>query len=608
MCALLTTAAYPQAIPHMEKRGEATQLIVDGKPFLALSGELANTASSNLEYMQTIWPILGNKIHLNTVLTGMAWAWIEPQEGKYDFHIADAAIENANKYNLRIGWLWFASWKNGLSNFVPTWVKADQERFPRAQIQNGKTVEILSTLSENNWQADARAFAALMRHVREVDKNHRVILVQVENEVGVLGDSRDRSPLANAAFAKPVPKEFMDYLQRHKDPAEGLPTVLTRTDQGDYKYGPPDPELLPEFRKIWEDAGFKTSGTWEEVFGKGVKADEIFMGWNYARYVDKVAEAGKREYPIPMYVNAWIVRPGDKGPGDYPSGGPQAHMHDIWRAGAPHLDMLSPDIGAYLHNFVEEAVRYSRSGNTVFIPEASGDIHSPANAFYAIGQLKWVGYGTMGINSILQPFGPDAIPGAAGPQVASDIEKLPLPAAYATLSQLAPLVLENQARGTIAAAWLNKDHPDTQIKLGGYTLNVSLRRSRNSMMADAPLGRGGYPLDQALDVVPDVNGYGIFLGTDRDEFYMAGDNIQVTFSPETEDSGFVGLAEQEAGRFENGKWVVIRNLGGDDSVLRYDFANIVALNQSGSGVMLFEQGHLSPAEHGIERVKVYRYK
>jgi hypothetical protein len=84
--------------------------------------------------------------------------------------------------------------------------------------------------------------------------------------------------------------------------------------------------------------------------------------------------------------------------------------------------------------------------------------------------------------------------------------------------------------------------------------------------------------------------------------------VQVTFSPDMPGSGFVGLAEQEAGRFADGKWVVTRYLAGDDSVLRYDFANIAALNQSGSGVRLSEQSHLSFAERAIQRVKVYRYK
>ena len=153
-----------------------------------------------------------------------------------------------------------------------------------------------------------------MRHIREVDRSHRVILVQVENEIGIFGDSRDRSPLANQAFAAPVPAELMDYLQKHKD------------------------ELHPELRKVWEAAGFKTSGTWEEVFGKGPQGDEIFMAWNYARYVNHVAEAGKKEYPVPMFVNVW----GTKAGGRVRAGEALDHVHDIWKAGAPHGGHVLP--------------------------------------------------------------------------------------------------------------------------------------------------------------------------------------------------------------------------------------------------------------------------
>jgi hypothetical protein len=129
------------------------------------------------------------------------------------------------------------------------------------------SIELLSPLCDANRDADARAFAALMRHIKEVDgQQHTVIMIQVENEVGMAGDSRDRSPLANAAYAGPVPKELMDYLQAHKD------------------------ALIPEFRQVWEAAGFKTSGTWEEVFGKSRVTDGIFMAWNYARYIGRVVE------------------------------------------------------------------------------------------------------------------------------------------------------------------------------------------------------------------------------------------------------------------------------------------------------------------------------
>jgi hypothetical protein len=375
-------------------------------------------------------------------------------------------------------------------------------------------------------------------------------MVQLENEVGVLGDARDRSAAANEAFARPVPQELMDYLQKHKE------------------------NLLPEFRQVWEAAGFRSSGTWEEVFGKGPKADEIFMAWNYSRYINRVAEAGKKEYPIPMFVNAWIVQPEDKGPGDYPSGGPQDHMHDIWRAGAPLVDMLCPDI--YLPNFNELVARYSRSGNPLYIPESAGDLRGAANAFYAIGQHRAIGY---------SPFGIDSAARTASTQPPPDVETLPLSVAYATLTQIAPLILEHQSKGTIAGASLNRQNPDQQIKLGDYLLNVGLPRNRRTP-----------------NVVPDVTGYGIFMAVGPDEYLMAGNNLQITFTPNTPGPPIAGLARQEAGRFENGKWVVTRYLAGDDSVLRYDIAAVADMNQSGSGV------RLSAPDRGIQRVKLYRYK
>jgi len=548
------------AIPHIEKRGDATQLIVDGKPFLVLGGELSNTVSSDTERMRTVWPLLANQVHINTVLTGVSWDWIEPEEGKYDFRLVDRLIDGARRNDVHIVWLWFASWKNGLSSFAPAWVKAAQDRFPRAQIRGGKTIEALSTLSRNNLEADARAFAALMRHTRQADPTHRVIMVQVENEVGVLGDARDRSQAANQAFASPVPRELMDYLVKHKQ------------------------DLLPELRQVWDAAGSKTSGTWAEVFGAGSKGEEIFMAWNYARYLNAVAEAGKKEYALPMYVNAWIVQPEDKGPGDYPSGGPQSHLHDIWRAGAPLLDLLCPDI--YLPDFTGIATSYSRSGNTLFVPESAAGTPGAANAFYAIGQLRAIGYSPFGIDNVarLVGVGPDG-PQPAGPQPAPDVEAQPFSVAYKTLAQLAPLILEHQSKGTIAAASLNRQNPGREIKLGDYILNVGLPRDRRTP-----------------DAVPNLTGYGIFMSTGPDEYLLAGDNLQITFTPNTPGPPIAGIARQENGHFANGNWVVTRYLAGDDSVLRYDMATVADLGQSGSGV------RLQAPNRAIQRVKLYRYR
>jgi len=449
-------------------------MIVDGKPFLALSGELLNNSATSLEYMKPVWSKLV-QTNLNSVVAGVSWAQIEPQEGKFDFSVPDGVIQEARSHNLRLILIWFASWKNGLSSYPPDWLKKDFERFPRIQIAGGKSIELLSTLSDANRDADARAFAALMRHVKEVDgQQHTVILIQVENEVGVLGDSRDRSPVANKAFEGPVPKELMDYLQSHKD------------------------SLIPEFRQVWEAAGFKTSGTWEEVFGPGVGTDEIFMAWNYARYVGRVAEAGKGEYPIPMYANTWLYGGTVNQPGRTPSGGPLPHVHDLWRAGAPGIDILSPDL---YNDFVAFSALYTRNGNPLFIPETKGGPDGAARALYAFGRHDAIGF---------SPFGIDRMAGN-DPDLAN---------IYDLLSQLAPLISQHQGNGTMSAVMMGPNDPPEKVQVGNYTLVATATRPR--VTPGAPPPQQTQPSAAA-----------IFIAAGPDEYFAAGSGISVTISPNT---------------------------------------------------------------------------
>src|ERR1019366_7688879 len=392
---LIALQGYAQTaseIPHLRKQGTATQLIVDGRPFLALAGELGNNAATSLENMQPVWPKLVTG-DLNCVLAAISWAQMEPTEGKYEFALVDGLIQEARHHGLKLVFLWFGSWKNGLSSYAPNWVKQDYRRYPRIQLQSGKSMELLSTLSDATRDADARAYRALMRHIKEVDgQQHTVITMQVENEVGVLRDSRDRSAPANRAFAGPVPRELMSYLQQHKD------------------------TLIPELREVWAANGSKTSGTWEEVFGPGKPdsvdrpiqtttppmspeehntswrqlhwpVDEIFMAWNYARFVGKVIEEGKAEYPIPMFVNAWLQQPNMAWPGTYPCGGPLPQVHDIWRAGAPAADILAPDL--YLQYFDETCERFTRNGKPLFIPETGSNA---SNVLMAFGKYNAIGF------------------------------------------------------------------------------------------------------------------------------------------------------------------------------------------------------------------------
>ena len=557
LCALAVAASAQTPagapIPHLEKRGAATQLIVDGKPFLALAGETDNTASSDLAYMETAWPKIV-KANLNTVLVGLGWDWIEPEEGKYDFTLVDGLLDGARKHNLRLILLWFGSWKNGLSSFAPEWVKADQQRFPRARLNSGKPVEVLSTLGEASLASDTRAYTAFMHHLKEVDTGrHTVLMIQLQNEVGLIGDTRDHSGPAEAAFAKAVPPELMDYLQKNK---------LT---------------LWPDLRKLWEAAGSKTTGTWQEVFGKTPATDEIFMAWNYARYMDHMAKAGKAEYPVPVFTNTWLVQPQDQVPGDYPSGCPEPLVIDIWKAGAPSIDINAPDV--HLRNFNDWSARFHRPNNPLFVPESYGDLGGAANAFYGIGEHAGIGYSPFVLNT--PERWPELRPGTNTP-VSTAIEDIPLAKAYAVLAQMTPLITDAQAKGTIGAAWLTTQQPRKDIALGDYVVNIDIQRSRRNP-------------------VPAL-GYAIVVSVGPSEYFIAGRDVQILFTPNTPGPEIAGLSKVETGKFVDGKWIPGRRVNGDDVVLEYDQAAAALKNQSGSGLIFGGDGPT------IQHVKLYRYR
>jgi hypothetical protein len=523
----------------LRRQGTATQLIVDGKPFLMLAGELGNNTATSLEYMDHVWPKL-IETHLNCALAAVSWAQIEPAEGKFDFSVLDGVIQGARSHNLRLVLLWFGSWKNGMSSYPPDWLKADYERFPRAQGADGRSIEQLSSFSDANRDADARAFAALMRHVKAVDgQQHTVIMIQVENEINGL----DHSPPATQAREGQTPKELMDYIQSHKD------------------------TLTPELRQVWEAAGSKTSGTWDEVFGKGGGAEEIFAAWHYARYTGRVAEAGKAEYPIPMYINSW----GEGFPkgGQRANGAPKPNVIDVWRAGAPKIDMLSPDI--YDSDFAGMCAEYTRYGNPLFIPETRG--FPPNNlatrVLYAFGRHDAMGFSPMGIERPPIP----------------DIE---LTSAYDVIRQLTPLILAHQGNGTMSAVVLGTNDAPKKVQVGNYSLECSFMK---------PNALPGQPQPQP----PFLNSAAIFIAAGTNEFYAAGNGVKVLFTPTTPGPPQAGLATVEEGVFVDGRWVPGRRLAGDDTgtpALVLPRLRIVAEQPALAG----------PSFKGILRFTLYRYK
>jgi len=544
-----TSAGVSPAIPHLQKQGTATQLIVDGKPFLILGGELRNSSGSSLDYLKPIWPKLA-AMHINTVLTAVYWELLEPKEGQFDFALVDGAIQAARENNLRLVFLWFGSWKNGVSSYPPAWVKTDQNRFQRVQDRDGKGLETLSTLSAANRDADSRAFAALMRHIKQVDTRHTVIMMQVENEVGVLGDSRDRCQAANKAFEEPVPKELAGYLAGHRD------------------------ILHPDLRKAWEAAGSRTSGTWEEVFGKGASTDEIFMAWNYAGYVGHVAAAGKAEYPLPMYVNTWCSMPAPgRGPGTYPSGGPEPQVGNIWKLAAPAIDIRGPDLYSPNQPDWIKWYRANDTDNPLFIPETDST-RGAYHLFYALGQHDAMGYAPFAIDELLYSGNQ-----ATRPEPAN----LPLAQSYFTAAQLASLILEYQGKGKMAGVVVSADDPQQKVELGDYVLTVSY--PRGSRPAATP------PTIPAPPGPPPAGA--IFISVGPNEYVIAGSGqATVTFSPNTAGPPIAGVLSIEEGSFVNGRWNPGRRLNGDETS-QGKFVRI-----GGSGI----------PNGAIQRVKLYRYR
>lgn len=531
--ALVTGTAQADP-PKLVRHGTATQLHVQGKPMLVIAGELGNSSASSPRYMEPHWPRL-RAMNLNTVLAPIQWDMIEPQEGRFDWSSVDTLIRSARAHDLKLVVLWFGAYKNSMSTYVPEWVKRDAARFPRAQRPNGQGVEILSAHSPEMLAANARAFAALMAHIKAIDEaQHTVVMTQVENEIGMLPVARDYGPLAQAAWAEPVPAELTRYLSAHRA------------------------TLVPEMKQLWEDHGARTSGSWTEVFGRGDAAEEVFTAWHYARFADALTRAGKAAYAMPMFVNVALNRPG-RAPGEYPSGGPLPHLIDVWKAGAPAIDLLAPDI--YFPNFTSIVDRYARPDNPLFVPEAnSADrFDVPANAFYAFGQRDAIGFGPFSIESI------------AGEK------DHPLGAAYGVLRQLSPFILDAQGTGRIAGFKPHLLYDGTMVfepqvrTIGGYRFTVAFADIINPV--------AGPNTDKAGGMIVQVG---------AEEYLVAGRGITVTAKPVGQGPALAGIATAAEGVFAaQGRWVPGRLLNGDQT-------------HQGRHIRLGDDWQ-------IQRVKLYRY-
>ena len=530
----LAGSAQAQDIPHLARHGTTQQLIVDGKPFLILGGELSNSAASSLDYLQTTWAATA-PVGVNTLFAPVEWDQLEPEPGHYDFAMVDGLIAQARTNHVHLGLLWFGAWKNSMSTYAPPYVKRDSATYARARDDKDVAQDILSPFDRDTLRADSSAFAALMAHLKATDSAHTVILVQVENEIGMLPVVRDYGPQAQAAWNSQVPPALIAYLKAHRD------------------------SLTPQMQALWSAGGDKQKGTWREVFGDTVAAQEVFQAWYFATYANAVAKAGKAQYPLPMYVNAALIRPG-KMPGEYPSAGPLPHLFDVWKAGAPDIDVLGIDM--YFPNFAEWADRFKRPDNPFLMPESNqaGKLEAGANAFYAFGQLDGISF---------SPFAID--------HIAAD-NRGNLTGAYDVLNQLTPQIVAAQGTGRmrgfrpkLAFDGTVDETPQTLV-LGGYAFTINF--------VDPWI-----PKDQQ-----NVAAHGgLIIQTGDDSFIIAGTGFTAAITDATPAGGQVGLEQIVEGTYADGVWKPGRWLNGDDS------------NQ-GRFV------HLDSGRFAIQQVKVFRYK
>lgn len=355
--AATTLAAKPSAaaeapIPKLVTENGRHALLVDGEPFLILGAQV-NNSSNYPAALDDVWPAI-DVVKPNTVMVPVAWEQVEPTEGQFDFSFLDTLLEQARERDVRLVLLWFATWKNNGPNYAPAWVKLDNTRFPRVITADGRTLNSLSPHAQATLDADRKAFVALMTHLKAADPQRTVIMVQPQNEPGTYGSVRDFSPLAQQVFDGPVPEVLLKKLG-------------------------------------------KAPGNWRDVFG--ADADEFFHAWHIAHYIDQVAEAGKAVYPLPMYINGALRGPFNPGqPGQYASGGPTDNVLDVYKAAAPHIDLLAPDIymPEYTH-YMTVLDRYSRPDNPLFVAETGNREEYSRYFFPALGEQA-IGWSPFGID------------------------------------------------------------------------------------------------------------------------------------------------------------------------------------------------------------------
>ncbi|MFT7771593.1 DUF5597 domain-containing protein [Roseateles sp.] len=512
-CLLSIQAAMATEPPRLVTHDGRHALLVDGKPFLIL-GAQAHNSSNYPAALKQVWDA-AHDLKANTVLMPVAWEQVEPEEGRFDFSFVDALVAEARQQKKHLVLLWFATWKNTSAQYTPAWVKLAPKRFPAMLDQEGKPSYCLSPFGDETLKADKRAFVALMSHLKKIDAAQRtVLMVQVENEVGTYGLVRDYAPAAQAAFEQDVPAAV---LARKKAPVPG--------------------------------AG---SGNWRAVYGD--YADEYFHAWAIARYIGDIAAAGRAVYDLPMFVNNALRNPLEQPPKpwnkNFASGGPSHDVIDIYKAAAPAIDIVGPDI----YNFESAQVNanlalFQRSDNALWVPEIGT---KPAYGRFLYAML---GRGAIGVS----PFGIDYFNYSNHPLGATATDRTlvePFERVYRMFAPIQRLWAQWAFDGRTQGIAEGDDRQPQQLDFPGWTAKLSYRLGR---FGEASWG-GEFA--KPAPGTEEPNGGVAMAQIAPDEFILIGHRVRVRMEPAAGTSGMMLRAEQ--GHFdEQGRWQMERVLNGD---------------------------------------------